>query len=260
MVAVVVVGTLAVGAWLVLRRGPDAVRAPAAEDVSGAPEVSQAPEVSPAPEASTGSAPVQPEPMVADLGGGRFSVGAVVFDRKKREITIPAAVNMVEGPVEYVLVGRNGKVHEAVFTTEAEARDIHVAALLLGMKPEPDLGPMNAAAPLRRQGMVVIRVEWDRNGPPESLFLNETVNVSDPSSGATVSALPAGAWLYNGSRFEADGAFAASRSASIISIIRDQDALVNYPGVSRDNDEIHTPNAARLPKKDHPVRIILKLN
>jgi hypothetical protein len=34
---------------------------------------------------------------------------------------------------------------------------------------------------------------------------------------------------------------------------------VNNPGASRDNDEIHTPNAAKLPKKDHPVRIILQV-
>ena len=197
--------------------------------------------------------------MVVNLGGTRFSVGAVTFDRKTREITIPAAVNMREGAVEYVLVGRNGKLHEAVFTTDAEARDIHVAALLLGVKPEPDLGPENSAATVRRQGAVVIRVEWDRNGPPERIFLNETVNLSDPSTGKVSATLPSGAWLYNGSRIEPDGVFAATRHASIISIIRDDDALVNNPGASRDNDEIHTPNAAKLPKQGHPVRIILQV-
>lgn len=199
------------------------------------------------------------EPMVGDLGGGRFSVGAVTFDRKTREITIPAAVNMVEGPVEYVLVGRNGKVHEAVFTTDADARDIHVAALLLGVKPEADLGPENSAAVVSRKGAVVMRIEWDRNGPPERLFLNESVNLSNPSTKLVSGTLASGAWLYNGSRIEPDGVFAATRHASIISIIRDVDSLVNYPGASRDNDEIHTPNAAKLPKKDHPVRIILQV-
>lgn len=198
------------------------------------------------------------EPLVLDLGGGRFSVGAVTFDRSSREITIPAAVNMREGPVEYVLVERNGKVHEAIFSTSAKARDIHLAALLLGVKPNSDLGPQNAPAPLKREAAVVARVEWDRNGPPEKIFLNETVNLSDPSSGAIAGTLPSGAWLYNGSRIEPDGVFAATRYASIISIIRDQDALVNNPGASRDDDEIHTPNADKLPKLQHPVRIILQ--
>jgi hypothetical protein len=199
------------------------------------------------------------EPMVVNLGSGRFSVGAVVFDRNTREITIPAAVNMREGAVEYVLVGENGKVHEAVFTTAAAAQDIHVAALLLGAQPNPDLGPENASATVSRSGAVVTRVEWEHNGPPERIFLNETVNLSDPSTGAISGTLPAGAWLYNGSRIEADGVFAATRHASIISIIRDRDALVNNPGASRDNDEIHTPNSEKLPKLQHPVRIILQL-
>jgi hypothetical protein len=35
---------------------------------------------------------------------------------------------------------------------------------------------------------------------------------------------------------------------------------VNNPGASRDDDEIHTPNAAKLPKKGHPVRIVLRVN
>jgi hypothetical protein len=197
--------------------------------------------------------------MVLNLGGGRYSVGAVTFDRKTREITIPAAVNMREGPVEYVLVGNKGKVHEAVFTTDAEARDIHVAALLLGVKPEPDLGPENSATVVKQQGAVVMRVEWDRNGPPEKIFLNETVNQANPSTGEISGTLPSGAWLYNGSRIEPDGVFAATRHASIISIIRDDDALINNPGTSRDNDEIHTPNTAKLPKKGHPVRVIMKV-
>lgn len=186
-------------------------------------------------------------------------MGLVTLDRKTKEIRIPAAVNMREGPVEYVLVGRNGKVHEAVLTTDAEPRDIHVAALLLGVKPQSDLGPPDSAAVVRGQGAVVIRAEWERNGPTESVFLNETVNLSDPSTGKVSGTLPSGAWLYNGSRIEADGVFAATRHASIISIIRDDDALVNNPGASRDNDEIHTPNAAKLPEKGHPVRILLKV-
>jgi hypothetical protein len=217
------------------------------------------PEVAPPANPSQATPPVAPEPMVRDLGDNRYAVGAVTFDKKARTITIPAAVNMLKGAVEYVLVQRKGKVHEAVFTTEADARDIHVAALLLGIKPAGDLGPQNTAATVRRDVAVVAWAEWDRNGPPAKVFLNETVNLSDPSSGTTVGTLPPGAWLYNGSRIEPDGVLAASRGGSIISIIRDDDALVNNPGTSRDNDEIHTPNDGKLPKQGHPVRIILQL-
>jgi hypothetical protein len=213
------------------------------------------PDVKPEPAAHMSEIPAGS--TFVELGGGRLAIGAVTLDRKSREIIIPAEVNMREGAVEYVLVGRDGKVHESVFTTTAAARDIHVAALLLGMKPEPDLGPENSGTAVRRESAAVISVEWDSNGPPVRIFLNETVNLSDPSTDTVAGNLPSGAWLYNGSRFEGDGVFAATRYASIISIIRDPDALVNHPGTSRDNDKIHTPNAAKLPKTGHPVRIIL---
>jgi len=242
---------LIAGAWLILESRPKP-QPPASAIV---PEVvTQA--AAPVPEPT----PTEPaKPMVVDLGGGRFSVGAVTFDSKTREITIPGAVNMREGAVEYLLVNRSGKVHESVFVTDVDARDIHVAALLLGMKPESDLGQDKAAAVVRGKGAVLISVEWDSNGPPERIFLNETVNLSDPSTGVSSGTLPAGAWLYNGSRIESDGVFAATRNGSIISIIRDDDSLVNNPGASRDNDEIHTPNTAKLPNKDHPVRILVQV-
>lgn len=199
------------------------------------------------------------QPMVLDLGGGCFSIGRVLFDSKSRTITIPAEVNMLDGAVEYILVGDKGKIHEAIFTTQAEAQDIHFAALLLKVKPAVDLGPLNSAASVRRENAAVITVEWDQNGSSERIFLNETVNLVDPSTQVVTAILPPGAWLYNGSRIEADGVFAATRSESIISIIRDDDALINNPGTTRDNDQIHAPNASKLPHKGHPVRIILQL-
>lgn len=267
-ILMLVIVTLGVG-WTYLKRHPEGIHSEASREI---PEVIPDPQPEyPAvesihvaepipPESSAAPAPSQPlKPMVVDLGGGRFAVGVVTIDRRLREITLPAEVNMVEGPVEYALVSKQGKIHEAVFATAAEARDLHVAALLLGVTPSSDLGPQNAAATVKRGAAVVITVEWERNGPTERIFLNEAVNLSDPSTKAVSGNLPAGAWIYNGSRIEGDGVFAATRHGSMISIIRDDDALVNNPGASRDNDEIHTPNAGKLPPKGHPVRMVLRV-
>ncbi len=208
---------------------------------------------------STVTKPTDAQSPILELGDGRLSIGAVTLERKLRRLVIPAEVKMREGPVEYVLVSRHGKVHEAVFTTIATAHDIHVAALLLGITPEPDLGRDNSSTTVPGESAIVIMVEWDRNGPPARIFLSQSVNLIDPSTKATSGCLPEGAWLYNGSRFAPDGAFAATREASLISIIRDPDALINHPGATRDNDDIHTPNTAKLPSIGHPVRIILQV-
>lgn len=254
--------------WSYLKRHPGGIHSEASRENPVVipdqkielPAVESMPVAEPPPPAIADPAPTSPlKPMVVDLGGGRFAVGRVTIDRRLREITLPAEVNMVEGPVEYALVGKQGKIHEAVFATAAEARDLHVAALLLGVTPASDLGPQNAAATVKRGAAVVITVEWERNGPTERIFLNEAVNLSDPSTKAVSGNLPAGAWIYNGSRIEADGVFAATRHGSMISIIRDDDSLVNNPGASRDDDEIHTPNAGKLPPKGHPVRVVLRV-
>jgi hypothetical protein len=197
--------------------------------------------------------------MVTELGGGRFRVGVVEFDKYRRVVTIPCAVQMREGPVEYLLVTRGGKVHETVLVTDADPRDVHLAALLLGMRPEADLGPASGAVAQKDHGVVTAWLEWDRNGPPAREDLGALVVVKDPATGVQSGNLGTDWWLYNGSRVEADGVFAAKRSGSLISIIRDQDALINHPGSSRDQDDIHTPNEAKLPKVGHPVRVVLQL-
>ena len=106
--------------------------------------------------------------------------------------------------------------------------------------------------------MIDAWVEWERNGPPARIPLHESVTLADPDSRQASATLPGGGWLYNGSGL-ADGEFLASQTGSIISLIRDPSALINNPGASRDNDDIHTPNVARLPKLQHPVRIVLTL-
>jgi hypothetical protein len=65
-------------------------------------------------------------------------------------------------------------------------------------------------------------------------------------------------WLYNGSTFDAFG-FAAQREGSIISVIRDEAALVNNPASDRDNDKVHLPQAKLLPPEGWPVRVVMRL-
>lgn len=231
---------------------PAAERFPAGEDPSPAAGAVEGEKVEPEPAAAS-----PPEPAVESLGGGRYRIGRIEFDENERTITVPAVVHMHEGAVEYVLVQRHGKLHETVFVTDADAREVQLAALLLGAEPQPDLGPAGALEVGAARG-IEAWVEWDRNGPPARIPLAQTVLVADPGSGATAGFLDANRWVFNGSRI-VRGTFLASQSGSMVSIIRDPDALVNYPGASRENDEIHTPNAAALPKIGAPVRIVLRI-
>ncbi|MBK1828332.1 YdjY domain-containing protein [Haloferula rosea] len=237
-------------------QGPDSASEAAPETPGPTPET--APD--PAPEDPEKPPNAQPaEPNVIPLGGDRFKIGTIEFDKAKRTITIPASVLMREGAVEYLLVTRTGKVHESVFVTDADPQDIHLAALLLGIRPSADLGPADSSMTVPPTAALQASVTWDRNGPPQTIHLHEALAIAPAGETSPSGPAPATLWLYNGSRIQQDGTFVARREGSIISVIRDPEALINYPGDTRDNDEIHLPNAAALPKLEHPVRIVLKL-
>ena len=83
---------------------------------------------------------------------------------------------------------------------------------------------------------------------PEDLVLNRE----------TKATATRGPWIYNGSNFS-EGAFTAERDGSIISIHIDADALINNPRPGRENDDLHVPNAAKLPPLGTAVEIRIHL-
>jgi len=176
---------------------------------------------------------------IEELSPGKFRIGRVNFDKTARTVAIPAKVNQREGIVEYVLTTEAGKRHEALLTTTALPQDMHLACLLLGMKGAALSGGRGEAMSVAAADAVEVSVTWETNGP------------SDP--------MPAGPWHYTGSRFIGPGGFAAQAEGSFIALIRDDTALLNNPGLSRDYDDLHVPNAALLPAAGAPVTIICRL-
>jgi len=67
-----------------------------------------------------------------------------------------------------------------------------------------------------------------------------------------------GNWVYNGSRI-VEGTFLAQRDGSLVSIISDQDALINNPRPGRENDEIWQVNTNTVPPVGTAVQITIKL-
>ncbi len=191
--------------------------------------------------------------QVVPEGENRYRIGAVTFDRARREVTIPAAVNMDTGVVEYALVAETGKLHEALFSTKAKPREIHLACLLLGL-PKED--PANAGS---ADCDVKVNVAWDTNGPTVLHELANLVVTSDtPDAPADAKSLAGGPWRYVSSQM-GPGGFAAAAEGSIISLIHDPSALVVNPRESANRDDVHVANRSLIPSKGSPVRIILTL-
>jgi hypothetical protein len=100
---------------------------------------------------------------------------------------------------------------------------------------------------------VAIEVKWNAAGgitqhTAEELILNTN----------TQALMPRGSWVYNGSLL-INNKFLAQVDGSIISLVTDPVALINYTGQGHDNDMIWEPHVPNLPPPDSPVEITISL-
>lgn len=63
-----------------------------------------------------------------------FKKEKVVVDAKAGTVVIPAVVNPPQDPVEYLLIHRRGKKHEAVFWTPSKPSVINAGLLMIGLQ------------------------------------------------------------------------------------------------------------------------------
>jgi hypothetical protein len=173
-------------------------------------------------------------PAAAASGGGPLQIGLVTVYPKQRLLSIPAAVNMVEGPIEYLVVNEMGKLHESIFKTPVDPAHFHAAALLLN-------GPSNFPP-------VEINAIWEgKTNSAPSLIRNTEKDAP----------LRGNWWPYLGSKI-VEGVFIAHRDGSIVAVRSDPEALIESPDPARENDEIWRPMTGKLPPLGTPVTITVK--
>ena len=189
--------------------------------------------------------------LIERTGGHSFRIGIVQCDTKTRALTIPAQVNAREGLIEYALVTRQGKVHESLLSTEAQPLHIQMAALLLGMSPQPGN---------RQPCEVIIEVEWATNGPVRKMPLEDLVALAkDTPQNASGDTMTRGPWKFTGSQIDPHG-FVAAREGSVISLIEDPAAMIINPRPGREDDSLHIPNAKTMPVSGMPVTVRIRLH
>ncbi len=195
---------------------------------------------------------------IQQTGEGEYAIGSVKVNAKDRTISLPAAVNMDRGPIEFLLVTDKGKTHESLFSTTASPQNLHIAALLLGVKqPKLKVQP-DGGLKVPASNAVDVEVTWETNGPPARHRLEHLVLENGrPGDEGKAKRMSDRSWLYAGSYFAFDH-FAAQQEGTFISLISDPAALVTNAGSSRGRDDIFSPNHRVLPVVQSPVTITLR--
>ena len=207
------------------------------------------------------AAPVDPTKAIEPLGGTRYRLGALTFDKATGVISVPAVVNMNKGLLEYVLVHESGKVHESLLSTAVKPMEFNVALLLLRWKPsetffdyaEPERGgvPIKGAKhPVPSQ--MTLHVRWkDASGAEQTVRLEQWLHNADKRAKITE-----GPFIYTGSRVMPDGTFLAQETGSLIALYVDPASVVNNPRDGNENDDVWFPDPG-VPTKGTPVTLEL---
>lgn len=195
-------------------------------------------------------------------GGKTIEFRGIQIDKEKRTVSFPAAINMTDGMLEYLIVSEMGKTHESLLSTKIDPYDIQVAMLLLGIKPtgkadaEPPAQITKAylqGAPELKGEKINLFVAWqDAQGShrarAESMIWNLQTNA----------AMTDGPWTYNGSEMYG-GKFLAQVDGSVAALVRDSEALMNNPRPGNDDDQIWEAHAKTIPKAGTAVDVIIEL-
>jgi len=78
--------------------------------------------------------PADPK-KVLDEVLAQFKKEGIELDSKAQTVTIPVTANEPQNEIEYLLIHRRGKKHEAIFVTRAKPSVLNAALLMLGLQP-----------------------------------------------------------------------------------------------------------------------------
>lgn len=195
-----------------------------------------------------------PQAAVEPVGPGLYRMGDIRIDTHAATVSFPARVNLQDTVLEYGLVHERGKTHESLLVTDTSPKQIHLACLLLGMKPNASLGRRGRPLRTKRDNALAIEIEWKAGGKTETRSLNDCLGLATKDSGSLTGRLASSTWAYTGSMVHR-GQFIAEEEGSIVSLIRDAGALIQNTGIDRDDDDIHRAAPGQLPPRGTAVLV-----
>lgn len=199
-------------------------------------------------EGGTEEAPSTPQSPISKIGPGLFRVGAIDLDVNKTSPTLrmPAQVNMQEGMIELLACSSEGKLHESLFLAHVEPYHLHLALLLMGLKPKG--GVRYQGDTKQPQGdKVVIYVEKNGRRRVEDYIWDRVREAPMERTG----------WVFTGSRM-VEGGYGAQLTRTLITTYRDPYAILDNPLPSGADDTVYEVNHRVTPPVGTTVTLVIQ--
>lgn len=166
------------------------------------------------------------------VGTSAFRIGLVTVDAASRTIAFPAEVNMATGLVEVVACTLTGKRHESILASPVLPFDLHLACLLLGLRPGRNPAWYVPENPAHRPpgwdrpagDRVRIAAAWSAAGATREVPLEQMlmdVRTGDP--------LEQSAWVFVGSYLDPHGGYVADDVGSLVTNYHDRSTVIDLP-------------------------------
>jgi len=178
------------------------------------------------------------------------------IDKEKKIIELDGRICLEEGPLELFACAEGGKEYESVVCIKGDPWQLHLALLLLELKPGG--GPQYQGDPTKPFGdTVIIEIQWEQDG--KTIRKRAEDLVYDTRRKA---AMPHVEWVFVGSKFEKDpdgnNYYVANRDRSIVTVFHDPYTVIDNPLKAGGDDTVYVVNTKAVPPKDTPVVLIIR--
>jgi hypothetical protein len=198
----------------------------------------------------------KPEPYpIKKLGNGLVSIGNIVVDTNKKEVTVPGRMQR-DQTMEFLATQKGGsKSYESVMELDTNATSFNLALIMIGLQKT------NASVPTQHFDSkpvagdpVEIWVEWKNGGAVLKMRAEDMLYDL-----RTKEVPPMGAWVYTGSTVLPDGRFRAEMDGVLIGFVHDPASIIENAtgsGLNAYGSIKLNPNLKILP--DTPLKLTVK--
>ncbi|HBP17636.1 MAG TPA: hypothetical protein DEA08_07575 [Planctomycetes bacterium] len=197
--------------------------------------------------------------------------------REEKRIEIDGYVNLNQCPtLEFMACTSRGKTHESLLRFECDPKHLHLALIMLGLEPTPQVSEQGEPIVLDKGERVVIEVAWWAKHTPE-----HDDSAPEPVDGVTrwrvedliydqrtQTSMPKVGWVFTGSRMIKVPAppdwetlkevYAASYEGNIVATYHHPHVILDTPLAEGGDDTVYVPFTKRVPERGTPVTIHIR--
>jgi len=181
-----------------------------------------------------------------------YKIGEIIINKQSREIEFPSEFNMESKPIELLLCGKNGKLHESVLKTDIVPSQLQVSLLLLGYEYGQNI-EFQGQDKTPKGDSLLIFVEWIDS-------LDNKINVRIEKLAFNVAEkkeMRETSWIFSGSKI-LNGTFMADVEESIITTYHDPFTIIDNPLSTGNDDTLYIVNSQIVPPKGTKAIIVIK--